>query len=64
MEPGKLAQLSEFHLGELDAIEKGEYLDLGVWDLERIGAVLGVRPSQIMALGETVADRPGKGKQT
>jgi len=64
MEPGKLAELSEFDLGELDAIEKGEYLDLGVWGLERIAAVLGIRPSQIMALGETVANRPSKGKRT
>ena len=60
MERAKLAELAEFHLGELDAIEKGEYLDLGVWGLERIAAPLRIRPSQILALGETFADRKGR----
>lgn len=60
MEPAALAGLADFRTEQLDAIEEGSYLDLTVWDLERLAAGLRIMPSQIMALGETIADRKGR----
>lgn len=60
MEQEELAEQAGFKVLLLDGIEQGEYTKLDLWDLERIAAVLGIRMSQIVALGETMADREGR----
>jgi ribosome-binding protein aMBF1 (putative translation factor) len=53
-----LAEKADVKAVVLEAIEQGEYTKLMLWDIERLAAPLGIRASQIVSLGETIADRP------
>jgi transcriptional regulator with XRE-family HTH domain len=59
MSQRKLAKKLGIDLIILKAIEEGEYR-LTLPDVEKLSEVFKLRPSQIMALGETVADRKSR----